>query len=84
MEVLTLDEWGRLQIPSPWLRQLGLKENSRLVGEIRDGQLILQPASQEPEVSDEGGILVVTSSATGNLETQIDELRQERVTELSS
>ena len=39
---------------------------------------------KEPEVYHEGAVLVVKSEPIGNLETFIDELREERITELTA
>jgi bifunctional DNA-binding transcriptional regulator/antitoxin component of YhaV-PrlF toxin-antitoxin module len=84
MELLTLDEFGRVQLPSKLLKQLGLNRASQLMAEIQEGKLIIQPLPKEPEVYHEGAVLVVKSEPIGNLETFIDELREERITELTA
>ncbi|MBD2743888.1 hypothetical protein [Coleofasciculus sp. FACHB-1120] len=48
---------------------------------VQDGKLILEPLSQESKVYHSGTSLVVESEPTGNLETALDNLREERIKE---
>jgi antitoxin component of MazEF toxin-antitoxin module len=84
MELLTLDECGRVQLSEKLLKQLGLNRTSQVIAEIQDGRLIVQPLPQEPEAYYEEGVLVVKSEPIDNLETFIDELREERITKLTA
>lgn len=83
MEVLNLDKLGRIQIPTHVLSQLGLNQETRLSLEIQNGKLILQALPEEPELENEGGVLVVKSFPTSNLNAIIDELREERIADLT-
>jgi bifunctional DNA-binding transcriptional regulator/antitoxin component of YhaV-PrlF toxin-antitoxin module len=82
MEVLILDELGRIQIPDYILSQLGLSKKTQLSLEIQNGKLILQALETESEIEEEGGVLVVRSFPTENLEAIIDELHEERIARL--
>ena len=81
---LTIDELGRILIPKQIREQLGIDIQAQLSLEIKDGRIILQPISKEPEICYEEGILVVKTEPIEKLETVINELRQERINELSS
>lgn len=84
MELLTLDQFGRIQIPERVREQLGLKDEDCLALEIQEGKLILQPLPKEPEAYYEEGVLVVKSEPIDNPETIIEDLRTERINELLS
>ena len=84
MELLTVDECGRVLIPQKLREQLGLHNDAQLSVEIQDGKLVLTPLPLEPQVYREGGVLVVQSEPIGDLEKIIDELRSERITKLAS
>lgn len=84
MELITIDESGRVLIPKQVREQLGIKAEAQLSLEIKEGQIILQPISKEAETYYEQGILVVKTERIDNLETIVDELREERVNELTS
>lgn len=83
MEVLTLDEFGRIQIPPHVISQLGLNQNTRLSLEIENERLVLKALSSEPELEYENGVLVVRSFPTGNLDTILNEVREERIADLT-
>lgn len=99
MELLTVDESGRVLIPQEVRKQLGLSTQDRLSLEVKDGQLILKPllnrhltdleqspvnSDPEPETCYEDGVLVIKSEIVGDLEMAINELREERINELSA
>ncbi len=84
MELITIDESGCVLIPKQVREQLGIKTEAQLSLEIKEGRIILQPISKEAETYYEQGILVVKTERIDNLETIVDELREERVNELTS
>jgi bifunctional DNA-binding transcriptional regulator/antitoxin component of YhaV-PrlF toxin-antitoxin module len=87
MEILTLDETGRILIPPSIQKQLDLTPAiSKLTIEIEGGKLILKPIVTEPQVYYKNNVLVVESESLNNpeeLTTIIEQLRQEILTELS-
>jgi AbrB family looped-hinge helix DNA binding protein len=84
MELLTFDEFGRIQIPEKIREQLGLNGEAQLALEIQDDKLILKPLPQEPEVYYEGRVLVVKAEPIGDTETIVEDLRSQRITDLAS
>lgn len=81
MNILSLDKFGRLLIPKEIQEQLGLTSATEFALEVQDGKLILKPLPQESKVYHSGTTLVVESEPTGNLETAINDLREERIRE---
>lgn len=81
---ITIDELGHILIPKQVRERLGIDAQARLSLEIKDGRIILQPIPKEPEIYYEEGILVVKTERIEDMETIIDELRQERINELMS
>lgn len=81
MELTTIDESGRVLIPKQVREQLGINTEAQLSLEIKEGQIILQPIPKEAETYYEQGVLVVKTERIDNLETIIDELREERINE---
>jgi AbrB family looped-hinge helix DNA binding protein len=84
MELLTVDASGRILIPKKVREQLGINTQAQLSLEIEEGRIILQPISKEAETYYEEGVLVVKTEPIENLETIIDELREERINEFTS
>lgn len=84
MELTTIDESGRVLIPKQVREQLGINTEAQLSLEIKEGRIILQPILKEAETYYEQGVLVVKTEPLDNLETIIDELREERSNELTS
>ncbi len=84
MQLLTIDESGRILLPEQVREQLGLNIQDRLSLEIKNGQLILQPLSPEALTDYEEGVLVVKSEFVDNIEITIDNIRNERINELLS
>jgi len=83
MELLTVDASGRVLIPKKVREQLGINTQAQLSLEIEEGRIILQPISKEAETYYEEGVLVVKTEPIENLETIIDELREERINEFT-
>ncbi len=84
MEQLTVDQFGRIEIPEKIRQQLGINNETKLSLKVENGQLILKPLKLELETYYEDGILVFKAEPMGNTETIIDELRTERINELIS
>ncbi|NES76984.1 MULTISPECIES: AbrB/MazE/SpoVT family DNA-binding domain-containing protein [Okeania] len=84
MEQLTVDQFGRIEIPEKIRQQLGINNQTKLSLKVENGQLILQPLEPELETYYEDGILVFKAEPICNTETIIDELRTERINELTS
>ncbi len=84
MEQLSLDQFGRIEIPETIRQQLGINNETKLSLKIENGQLILKPLKPELETYYEDGILVFKAEPMGNIESIIDELRTERINELIS
>ncbi len=84
MEQLTVDQFGRIEIPEKIRQQLGINNQTKLSLKVENGQLIIQPLKPELETYYEDGILVFKAEPIGNTETIIDELRTERINELTS
>ncbi len=81
MDVLTLDQFGRLLIPQEIREQLGVTSTTQFTLAVQDGKLILEPLSQESKVYHSGTALIVESEPIGNLETALEDLREERIRE---
>jgi AbrB family looped-hinge helix DNA binding protein len=81
MDVLSLDKFGRLLIPNEIREQLGLTSTTQFTLAVQDGKLILEPLPQESKVYRSGTALVVESEPIGNLETALEDLREERIRE---
>lgn len=83
MELLTIDESGCVLIPKQVREQLGINTLTQVSLEIEEGRIILQPIPKEPEIYYEEGVLVVKTEPTENFETVINDLREERINELT-
>ena len=79
MTAITIDETGCLAIPLDIRQQLGLTVAQYLNLEIVNGCIILQPINLEPKVHREGTALVLETQPLGNLDSLIDDLREERI-----
>ena len=84
MEQLTLDQFGRIEIPEKIRQQLGINNETKLSLKVDNGQLIFKPLQPELETYYEDEILVFKAEPIGDTETIIDELRTERINELTS
>lgn len=81
MDILTLDQFGHLLIPQEIREQLGATSATQSSLVVKNGKLILEPLSQQSKVYHSGTTLVVESEPTGNLETALDDLQEERIRE---
>ena len=95
MDVLRMDQAGRIQVPEAVLRLLGLNATTQLRLEIQDGKIILVPlqiastsADNEaiapaPKTYYKGSVLVVEAAPNSDLEINqfIDDMREERIQE---
>jgi bifunctional DNA-binding transcriptional regulator/antitoxin component of YhaV-PrlF toxin-antitoxin module len=79
MTAITIDNTGKLEIPLEIRQQLGLTTEQSLNLEVSNGCIILQPLGQEPKVHRHGTALVLETPPLGNLETLVDDLREERI-----
>ena len=74
----TLDRFGRIVIPKKIREDLHLQVGSSIRIEEGDGQIVLKPIEGEPSLLKKDGVLVFSGKAVGNVETAIEEHRQER------
>jgi bifunctional DNA-binding transcriptional regulator/antitoxin component of YhaV-PrlF toxin-antitoxin module len=79
MTAITIDDTGCLEIPLEIRQQLGITIAQSLNLEILNGCIILQPVNQEPKVRRQGTALVVETVPLGNLDSLMDDLREERI-----
>jgi len=84
MQIVTIDELGRISLPTQIREQLKLKNNKQLSLQIEGDRLILKPIHNDAEVEYENGILVVTSPLTNDLEKIIEAERNQRIEQLTS
>ena len=56
MEQLTLDQFGRVEIPEKIRQKLGINNDTKLSLKVENGQLILNPLQSELETYYEDGI----------------------------
>ena len=68
MEQLTLDQFGRVEIPEKIRQKLGINNDTKLSLKVENGQLILNPLQSELETYYEDGILVFKAEPIGNVE----------------
>ncbi|CCQ50555.1 AbrB/MazE/SpoVT family DNA-binding domain-containing protein [Crocosphaera watsonii WH 8501] len=68
MEQLTLDQFGRVEIPEKIRQKLGINNDTKLSLKVENGQLILKPLQSELETYYEDGILVFKAEPIGNVE----------------
>jgi bifunctional DNA-binding transcriptional regulator/antitoxin component of YhaV-PrlF toxin-antitoxin module len=79
MTAITIDDTGCLAIPLEIRQQLGITIAQSLNLEIINGCIILKPVGREPKVHRKGTALVVETPPLGNLNTFIDDLREEHI-----
>ena len=68
MEQLTLDQFGRVEIPEKIRQKLGINNDTKLSLKVENGHLILKPLQSELETYYEDGILVFKAEPIGNVE----------------
>jgi len=74
-----LDELGKISLPQEIISELQLKPGMNLVIEKMDGKISLEPISEEPEVINKNGILVVRPKITGDIKDVVQRDRQGRI-----
>lgn len=78
----TLDKFGRLVVPKAIRDRLGLRAGAKLDVEARDGNLVLSPHRERPDVKRVDGILVFTGELledSGEFLQSERELRDRRI-----
>lgn len=75
---VTLDSYGRVRIPSRLRQQLNLLPGDVLEVTIVEDRLVLSPQHATTTLRYKGRVLVIESEAIGNLETVVDDLRNQR------
>lgn len=77
---VTLDQFGRVQIPEEIRIRLGMASGMQLAIEaLTDEEIRLRPVRETPRLIDKGGILVVRSTPVEALTKALDDVaRQER------
>lgn len=77
---VTLDQFGRVQIPEEIRIRLGMASDMQLAIEaLTDEEIRLRPVRETPRLIDKGGILVVRSTPVEALTKALDDVaRQER------
>ena len=74
----TLDRFGRIVIPKKIREDFHLQVGSSIRIEEGEGEIVLKPVEGEPSLAKKDGVLVFSGKAVGNVETAIEEHRQER------
>jgi len=74
----TLDRFGRIVIPKKIREDLHLQVGSSIRIEEGEGEIVLKPVEGEPSLVKKDGVLVFSGKAVGNVETAVEEHRQER------
>lgn len=59
---VTLDRFGRIVIPKPIRRRLGLEAGAELRLEAENGTIVLRPVSDKPPLVVRDGIMVSTAT----------------------
>jgi AbrB family looped-hinge helix DNA binding protein len=80
----TLDRFGRIVIPKRVREDLNLRTGSVLKIEERDDQIVLSLRREEPDLVREGGVLVFTGEAVGDLEDAVEAQRRARSREAAA
>ncbi len=74
----TLDRFGRIVIPKKIREDFHLQVGSPIRIEEGEGEIILKPVEGEPNLIKKDGVLVFSGKVVGNVETAIEEHREER------
>ena len=74
----TLDRFGRIVIPKKIREDLHLQVGSSIRIEEGEGEIVLKPVEGEPSLVKKDGVLVFSGKAVENVETAVEEHRQER------
>ncbi len=73
-----LDKFGRIVIPKKIRDDFSLGPGSPIHIEKGKNEILLKPVEGEPGLIEKDGVLVFTGKAVVNLETRIEDLRNER------
>ena len=77
MEV-RVDKFGRIVVPKRLRDQLGIEPGKRLSIDAVGQELRLRPLAEQPDLQDEGGVLVYFGKACGDLEEAVEKVRAQR------
>jgi AbrB family looped-hinge helix DNA binding protein len=81
---VSMDRSGRILLPKVIRTRLGLKPGAKLevdIHPIDEAQLHL--VTRTPVVANKNGVLVVKSETIGNLQDAVEQVREDRLAELS-
>ena len=76
---LTIDRFGRVVLPKSMRDNLGLGPGDRLEASEEGDTIVLRPVRDQGFLTDKGGVLVFTDTATGDVEGAVAAHRQERL-----
>jgi AbrB family looped-hinge helix DNA binding protein len=79
-----IDGFGRIVIPKPLRRALGLAPGTRIRIEARGDGLILTPEPAAPSLVEEEGVLVFAGAGGDGLEDALESEREERLDDLAA
>ncbi len=75
----TLDRFGRVVVPKDIRDRLGLKPGAVIEIDEHGNEVVLKPVGHETPLKLEGGVLVFTGTATGDLVEAVRLHREERL-----
>ncbi|MBW2262002.1 MAG: AbrB/MazE/SpoVT family DNA-binding domain-containing protein [Deltaproteobacteria bacterium] len=78
----TIDRFGRILIPKPIRRALGLAPGTRIRIEASGEELTLTAEPSAPSLIEEEGVLVFSGASAGDMEDALRDEREERLAEL--
>lgn len=79
---VAIDKFGRVIIPKEIRDHLGLKPGALLQIIEQDDNVLLKSVSQKKALSRKNGVLVFTGKAIGDIESAIEQERDERLKDL--
>ncbi|MGM0366598.1 MAG: AbrB/MazE/SpoVT family DNA-binding domain-containing protein [Actinomycetota bacterium] len=74
-----IDKFGRIVIPKKIRDNFGIRDNSEVLIEAGDNNIIVHPETTTPFVIDKGGILVVCSEPTESFSDILKKDRESRI-----
>lgn len=75
----TLDKFGRIVIPKKIRDNLGLTPGVIIKIESDGKEVVLKPLIEESPVEYQDGVLIFLGEATGNIEEQVNVMRNDRL-----
>lgn len=75
---VTLDKFGRILIPKKIRDDFNLRPGSPISIEEGKEEILLKPVEEEPTLIEQDGVLVFTGIPLGNLENQLNSIREQR------